>query len=69
MSEPKTITIPVPIVLPLGWEVTSKTLEEAWDNYWRPLYSVGVQSVEQRIIAATLRAVYVGLLEAEGATS
>ena len=58
------LTIPHPVVPPLGFEVTAADLRDAWDSVWAPIYD-GPQSIEHRVIAGCLRAVYEGLLRAD----
>ena len=58
----ETIRIPVPAVAPLGIPVDRDSLREVWDCYVKPGQDAGdLQSVEERILMAVLRAVYVGL--------
>ena len=58
----ETIRIPVPTVAPLGIPVDRDSLREVWDCYVKPGQDAGnLQSVEERILMAVLRAVYVGL--------
>lgn len=62
MSEPKTFTCPVPLVAPLGIEVTPGIVQEVWDTFVKPEQEQGIpQSGEMRSLMAILRAVYEGL--------
>ena len=61
MTTPKTLTIPYPTVPPFDVPISAQGLQEAWDAAWKPIYSDGLQSIEQRIIAGALRAVFAGL--------
>jgi hypothetical protein len=68
MSQPtidpnETITIPVPRVLPLGWEIRdTAVVQDVWDAFVKPAQEAGeMQSGEMRCLMAILRAVYAGL--------
>jgi hypothetical protein len=56
------ITIPIPVVAPLGIPVeTKEEVYAVWDAFVKPEQDVGIpQSVEMRILMAILRAVYKG---------
>lgn len=63
------VQIPVPLVRPLGISVTTDAVQEVWDTFIKPVQDRGdVQSVEDRILMAILRAVYEGLQIAEAQT-
>ena len=60
-SEVNVMEIPVPIVAPFGVEVTADAVKEVWDVFVKPGQDAGeLQSVEDRILMAILRAVYAG---------
>jgi len=61
------ITIPVPLVAPLGVKLDKKEyVQEVWDVYVKPDQEMELpQSSEMRMLMAILRAVYRGLQEAE----
>lgn len=59
------LTIPVPLVAPLGIPVTAGAVQEVWDAFVRPAQERGEQSAEDRILMAILRAVYQGMTELE----
>lgn len=60
------ITIPLPLVRPLGLPVTRANVEEVWNAFIKPEQEErGLQSVETRILMAILRSVYEGLPELE----
>lgn len=61
----KYISIPVPQVAPLGWEVEDpEMIKGIWDTFVQPDIDAQVpQSVEMRVLMAVLRAVYEGLSE------
>jgi hypothetical protein len=68
MTEPEqprtiTITIPTPIVAPLGWAVDNpQMIQDLWDTFVKPEQDAGrPPSVEMRVLMAVLRALYVGL--------
>lgn len=66
MSDPKpipetaNIMIPWPTVAPLGVTVSAEGLHAAWESVWVPIYAEH-QSIEHRMIAGVLRAVYDGM--------
>jgi hypothetical protein len=62
-SETKTMTIPVPLVMPLGWPLENKkVVEEVWDVFVKPAQERGdLPSIEMRVLMAILRAVYEGM--------
>lgn len=67
-SQPrKTVTIPVPRTLPLGFEITPSGVQEVWDTFVKPTHSDNAppQSIEVRMLAGILRAVYAGMTEAQ----
>lgn len=69
-DEPSTLTIPWPAVAPLGVRVDSRMLEETWEEFIIPLNADGrPQSAELRVLMGSLRALYKGLLDAEGRES
>lgn len=60
----KTITIPVPLVAPSGFEVNDPAMvEDVWDTFVKPTQSDDAppQSAEMRVLMAILRAVHAGL--------
>ena len=60
----KTITIPVPLVAPFGFEVNDPAMvEDVWDTFVKPAQSDDAppQSAEMRVLMAILRAVHAGL--------
>ena len=59
--------IPVPTVAPLGVEVDKKKfVQEVWDAFIKPLQDSGnIQSAEERVLMAILRAMYEGLMATE----
>lgn len=60
MSE--SITIPTPVVAPLGIPITASAVQEVWDTFVKPDQDAGnLQSAEMRCLMAILRAVYAGL--------
>lgn len=60
------IKIPMPVVAPLGVEVTSDAVQEVWNVFVKPGQESGVpQSFEERVLMAILRSVYQGLTERE----
>lgn len=60
------ISIPVPLVAPLGFEVNSDMIQDVWDTFVRPDQDKELpQSGEMRVLMAILRAAYVGLLDDE----
>lgn len=68
MTEPEDrvldyIQIPVPIVAPVGWELTDPAIvQEVWDTFVKPDQEAGIpQSGEMRCLMAILRAVHKGL--------
>lgn len=63
MTARKTITIPVPTVAPMGWEIDDvKLVQEVWDTFVKPDQEAGnVQSGEMRMLMAILRSVAAGL--------
>ena len=63
MDFEKTITIPIPIISPMGLEITeASTIEEIWDAFINPTQEEELPpSVEMRCLMAVLRAVYAGL--------
>lgn len=69
MPEPQEehITIPVPIVRPLGAMLDKpEYVQEVWDAFVKPDQDAGVpQSVEMRMLMAILRAVAHGLSQRE----
>ena len=69
-AESRTITIPVPVVAPLGWELDKpQMVQDVWDVFVKPEQDAGVpQSIEMRALMAILRAIYQGLSEAEVTT-
>jgi len=58
-----TLTIPVPMVAPLGIPVDTKVkVQEIWDTFVKPEQDAGIpQSVEMRVLMAILRSVYEGM--------
>jgi len=64
-GEPVSITIPIPRVRPLGIPVdTVSGVQEVWDAFIKPAQDRGdIQSVEERVLMAILRAVYQGIDE------
>lgn len=60
IPETPNLTIPWPTVPPLGFNVSAESLKAAWDSVWAPIYAEE-QSIEHRIIAGTLRAVFDGM--------
>lgn len=63
---PVSITIPIPRVLPFGIPVDDVGgVQEVWDVFVKPTQddSAPPQSIEDRMLMAILRAVYVGLSE------
>jgi hypothetical protein len=64
-SETKTMMIPVPLVMPLGWPLENKkVVEEVWDVFVKPAQERGdLPSIEMRCLVAILRAVYEGMPE------
>jgi hypothetical protein len=58
----KTLTIPIPTVAPIGWEIDDvKLVQEVWDTFVKPDQEAGnVQSGEMRMLMAILRAVAAG---------
>lgn len=59
----ESITIPMPMVRPLGIPVTKEAVQEVWDTYVKPDQDAEVPpSAEMRILMAILRSVYEGLL-------
>lgn len=66
MAATEHITVPLPIVRPLGTPITSGAVQEVWDVFVKPAQDRGdIQSVEDRILMAILRAVYIGMTEYE----
>ncbi len=65
MSEPTTLTIPIPVVMPLGSLLDRRAyVQEVWDAFVKPDQDSGMPpSIEMRLLMAILRAVYVGLDE------
>ncbi|MEX1078899.1 MAG: hypothetical protein WED09_07310 [Homoserinimonas sp.] len=61
MGDKKLVTIPVPVVAPLGQEVTRDEVRAAWETFVVQQQGGGLQSIEDRILMAILRAVYEGL--------
>ena len=58
----KMLTIPHPTVRPLGQEVSRDEVRAVWDTWVKPAQDSGeIQSIEDRILMAILRAVYEGL--------
>jgi hypothetical protein len=56
------VTMPVPTVAPLGFEVTAPMVQDVWDTFVKPDQDAGgPQSGEMRVLMGILRAVYVGL--------
>ncbi len=60
IPETANIVIPWPTVAPLGATVSADGLHAAWESVWAPIYAEQ-QSIEHRIIAGVLRAVYDGM--------
>lgn len=57
-----TFTSPVPLVAPIGIEVTPEMVREVWDTFVKPDQDAGnLQSSEMRTLMAILRATYEGL--------
>lgn len=64
----KTISIPVPLVAPIGWEVDKpEMIQDVWDAFVKPSQSDNAppQSAEMRVLMAILRSVYEGLSNAD----
>lgn len=61
------ILIPTPSVAPLGVPVDKKEfVQEVWDSFIKPRQESGeLQSAEERVLMAILRAVYEGLMATE----
>jgi len=69
-GERQTITIPLPLVAPLGVPVNCAALQDVWDTFVKPDQAAGnPQSAEMRILMAVLRAVYEGLMLPDEPTS
>lgn len=60
IPEAPNLVIPWPTMPPFGFNVSADGLKEAWDAVWAPIYE-GEQSIEHRIIAGALRAVFDGM--------
>ena len=60
IPETADLMIPWPCVAPLGVTVSAEGLHTAWESVWAPIYAEH-QSIEHRIIAGVLRAVYDGM--------
>lgn len=57
-----TVEIPMPVVAPLGIEVTPSGVQAVWDTFVKPQQDRGeIQSIEDRTLMAILRAVHAGL--------
>ena len=60
IPETKSLVIPWPHTRPLDVPVSAEALKEAWDTLVVPLAD-GPQSIEVRVLMATVRAVYDGM--------
>lgn len=57
-----TITIPLPLVRPLGIPVNRDAVREVWNEFVLDKNGeMPMQSIEERVLTAILRAVYEGL--------
>jgi hypothetical protein len=62
MSSPDAFVMPQPLVRPLDIPLTRGGVQEAWDAFVKPKQDSGeLQSVEDRVLMAILRAAYVAL--------
>lgn len=64
MANRRTVTIPVPLVAPMGWELTDPEIVEGlWETFVKPSQSDDAppQSIELRCLMAILRSVHKGL--------
>lgn len=68
IPEAESLVIPWPRIRPLDVPVSVEALKEAWDTIIFPLAD-GPQSVEVRVLMATLRAVYDGMYGITGEVS
>lgn len=61
------MVIPIPRVAPLGIPVnTINGVQEVWDTFIKPAQDAGEpQSIEERVLMAILRSMYVGVEQLE----
>ena len=63
-DEPETLTIPEPVVLPLGTPVTYDALQMVWDAFVKPHQVEEMPpSIEMRVLMAVLRSVAAGVTD------
>jgi hypothetical protein len=66
VTAPDTLTIPVPLLQPLGLPLDGSAVQEVWDTFVKPDQDAGIpQSVEMRALMAILRAVHAGYAHEE----
>ena len=67
-EELDTLTIPEPVVRPLGMPVTYGALQEVWDVFVKPHQLKEMPpSTEMRVLMAVLRSVAAGISDRESA--
>ena len=68
MNDDNTLTIPEPVVRPLGTPVTYDALEMVWDAFVKPHQDEEMPpSIEMRVLMAVLRSVAAGVSDRETA--